>query len=195
MASRYRARQAQQLFQGTIERVVRCITGDGLFVRPGSSPSHGETQVLSFYTDRAQLAASGDRRLFLSLSHEYVIEGAATGEPRVSTLSYIYNIYDDPDGEPLLGYHYHPERGGDDPVPYPHLHVYGAPVTMADRHLPKLHLPTSRIALEDVVRLLIEGFGVEPRAGYADLDEQGQSRWRRELTVARERFLHLRRWA
>ena len=48
-------------------------------------------------------------------------------------------------------------------VTWPHLHVYDASIGPASL-LSKAHLPTGRVALEDVIQLAIIEFGVQPRS-------------------------------
>ncbi len=43
----------------------------------------------------------------------------------------------------------------------PHLHV-GAEIRVGERWLPKIHIPTGPIALQDLLILAIEELGVEP---------------------------------
>jgi hypothetical protein len=190
MARSRRARDAGAAFRETVAQVLRCITGDGLFVAPGMSLTRGDSQLLTFQTERARLRDRRRGRLFLSIEHEFIVEEDSDDEPLVTTLSYIYTIYDGQERR-LLGYHYHPESRGEEPVPLPHLHVYGD-FTAAGRLLQKLHLPTNRIGVEDVVLLLIDGFEVLPQPAYARRETGGAERWRRVLREARETFAHPR---
>jgi len=75
----------------------------------------------------------------------------------VRTIEYIY-VFEGADGEEFLSYHWHPSVEG---IPYPHLHVERAgndspPLTR------RTHVPTGRIAIEQVLRLAITQFGVQP---------------------------------
>lgn len=103
--------------------------------------------------------------------HEYeiVIETDPTrGDwARVTTRSYEYYLHDS-QGAELLAFHWAP--GPDFPGPdHPHLHVT-APLTIATnrdgdtrmRRLDRMHIPTGRISLESVIRLLIDEFSIEP---------------------------------
>jgi hypothetical protein len=101
----------------------------------------------------------------------------------VRTDSYLYTIYD-ADGQEALGYHYHPRGRGEDQIPAPHLHVFqSGPVCGA--YLPQVHLRTGRVALEDVVELLITDFQVESRL----------PDWEAVLDRARAHFAGARSWA
>ena len=59
----------------------------------------------------------------------------------------------------VLGYHWHPQERN--AVTYPHLHLYHGAGTL-QHNLLKAHLPTARIAIEDVVRCVITQLGVVP---------------------------------
>jgi hypothetical protein len=98
----------------------------------------------------------------------------------------------DEHGREILAYHWHPALAGQERVTYPHLHVGPGAVSMAmldaaqrsRQHnalrpeFHRLHLPTRRIALEDVIRLAIEQFQVVP----------ANPGWDQVLRDAREHF-------
>jgi hypothetical protein len=112
--------------------------------------------------------AGGPSGLLLDLRHAYMI---VPGEPvgsystwRVATKAYEYRILDSEEDE-LLVYHWQPDgvaRGPD----YPHLHVsatISAKISATTRQplpLDRRHIPTGRVSLEAVVRLLIAEFGI-----------------------------------
>jgi hypothetical protein len=71
---------------------------------------------------------------------------------RVSSRAYDYRV-DGQDGAELLSWHWHPAAT----FKRPHLHV-----AALDR---RKHLPTGRVSLEAVLRLLLVEFDVRPRRG------------------------------
>ena len=97
--------------------------------------------------------------------------------PRLATTraSYTYQVgggLDDP--RPLFTYQYDQNA----PFPYPrcHLHVFAAPDDYAqERPFSRLHLPTRRITLEQIVWHLIHEHDVEPRR-----DDWRQVLWQNE---------------
>lgn len=120
------------------------------------------------------------------------------GRPwRTTTAAYLYMVYDER-GREILAYHWHPAIAGQERVAYPHLHVGPGAVSMAlldaaqrsPQHnalrpeFHRLHLPTRRIALEDVIRLLVEQFQLPPAI----------PGWDRVLEEASERFAGNRTW-
>lgn len=79
---------------------------------------------------------------------------------------YTFGILE-PEGREILVFHWHPD--GTSRVKYPHVHLTsrlppillgrsGAVLSLADAHI-----PTGFVTLADVVRMLIEELGVEPR--------------------------------
>lgn len=123
-------------------------------------------------------------RLSLRVAMQYRVERAegARGPWKVRTLAYSYVLHRH-DGPELLAYHWHPgtaEAGHR--VPFPHLHVNNpeAPRWV----LGEAHLPTGRVALEDVLRLVIVELGAKPRC----------KDWRTVLTSTARRFADWRTW-
>ena len=96
---------------------------------------------------------------------------------RVTTRFYAYTLIG-PEGE-LLAYHWHPEIG----VRFPHLHVYVNQHPDAPR-LPHWHVPTARVALEDVLTLVLRDVKARPR----------EPHWWRVLRDTKETFVQSRSW-
>lgn len=80
------------------------------------------------------------------------------GPWKTTTAAYVYELQDS-DSRALLSYHWHPGEGST--VTFPHLHL-GPAAQLGHRPLATAHLPTNRIALEDMLRLAITEFDVEP---------------------------------
>jgi len=176
---------AQTAFYETIAEVLRCVSADDLTVLTGSAAN---TYALTFPRRRSKLSVKGGGRLSLAVTHWYAVVETDPGEWRVRTDSYSYTVFDDEQRE-AIGYHYHPKGKGEDPLPVPHLHIYQSGA-VCGVYLPKVHLRTGRVALEDVVEMLITDFGVEPHHPYAE-----EAVWRGVLNKARADFARLRRWS
>lgn len=104
-------------------------------------------------TGTIRLAGQRKLRLNIKLNYEIIRHPTQQGSYKIKTTSYNYSVRDKNDKE-LLRYDWHPDV--DPAVKYPHLHI-------EDSALKKLHLPTSRITVEQVLRLLITQFNVKPR--------------------------------
>jgi hypothetical protein len=141
---------------------------------------------------------AGPARIAVTADHHYRLVPAAAGAGwRASTAAYLYSILDE-HGREILAYHWHPSLTSQEQVAYPHLHIGPGAVDMAlleaaqrsRQHNPlrsefhRLHLPTRRIALEDVVRLGIEQFHVRP----------ARADWSCVLQRSREQFEATRTW-
>ena len=112
---------------------------------------------------------NGFAELFLRVLQNYQL--IDTGEPgqhryKVVTLGYQYSL-ETVERREVLIYQWSPEGTGR--TTRPHLHVgrrlLRESIEVGDRsvRLPKLHVPTGRVAIEDVVRFAIAELGVTPR--------------------------------
>jgi hypothetical protein len=152
--------EAVRLYVSPLQRVVSCFTAAVLTVKGGYFPSPAP-HVLTFGELGDPVVLSGHPRLALSVVQDYRIvrDDQERGAWRVTTAGYVYEL-DDADGRRILGYHWHPETTAD--KPFPHLHVHTGTRTDAQMVSERIHLPTGRIALEDVLRLSVREFGVRP---------------------------------
>ena len=73
------------------------------------------------------------------------------------TAAYEYRLSDESARE-ILAYHWHPE--GPSQVQTPHLHL-GPAAEVGRAALLAAHLPTGPVAIQEVLRLAVESFGVE----------------------------------
>jgi hypothetical protein len=91
----------------------------------------------------------------------------------VSTVAYVYRLDDDA-GRELIAWHWHAGSR----VSYPHAHMTGLAVSS------RAHLPTGRVSIESVLRLLLDDLGVPARRpDYAEV-----------LAEAERLFIGRRRW-
>ncbi len=140
---------AVESFLEPLRRAVSRFTKTVIRVSPGYHAT-GNPHALWLGTGDP-VAIGRDRRFQISLSQQYAIirfEGRR-GPWKIQTLAYNYTLYES--DKALLGYHWHPS----DRVPYPHAHVYVS-------ELPKHHLPTGRISVEQVLWMTATDFAVEP---------------------------------
>ena len=160
--STYSGRRAPRDFLHRIREVYKLVAAtelsdawlgnDVLIVGHGVTPSSRRGQPV--------LLSNG-----LYLNVELTLRAYRRPVPHLETIrsTYSYQAGNRPDDRlPVFSYQF--DR--DTPFPYPrcHLHVYAAPMGYAlDRPFPRLHLPTRRITLEQVVWHLITEHGVQPR--------------------------------
>jgi len=156
------AAEAVNNFLDPLQRALSCLTrevpsvGGGYHVSPMSAPPH----VLLFQNNPVLLGQ--DKRFALKLIQQYrVVEGEGERGPwKVSTVAYYYTVeIPGPERMEILGYHWHPQERN--AITYPHLHLYQGAGRL-QYNLLKAHLPTARIAIEDVLRFVITQLGVVP---------------------------------
>jgi len=147
---------------------VSCVTHDVL-VASGSDLDKVESLTLN---KGSPSKLKSNPILFLTVKMLYRVT-EITGEKgpwKVSTAAYYYGIHDRHQSE-ILSYHWHPQTERN----YPHIHLHSGSSVI--RALQGIHLPTGRVSLEQVLRLLIEEMKVKPiRPDWNKVLEGTQSR-------------------
>lgn len=176
--------EAVQACVAPLQRVIFCVSTAVLGVGGGTYISSAP-HVLTLANGPERLGRTGgDGRpeVVLSVAQQYAIRDDGGGSHRVQTLAYTCKIDEAAEGHEILAYHWHP--GSISPVRYPQLHLcFGARIGREEFR--KAHLPTGRIALEDFVQFLIEGFEVRP----------AREDWLEVLNRTRQEFRENRSWA
>lgn len=127
----------------------------------------------------------GAPRLHLSVALEYELietDDPDRGPWKVSTKRYRYHVVSDDKTEVIL-FHWLPE--GNCSTEDPHLHVGHSQLTSGAVLTRKTHVPTGRVSLESVIRLLITEFGVIPL----------RADWSERLTECEAGFRRFRTWS
>lgn len=165
-----------------LQRVASCVTSAVLRYQGRYQP---ETSYALALGDGTPIRLTRINRtgppLYLSFTMWYrIVEAAGVRGPwKVTIDGYEYSL-DDDQGHEAIAYHWHPGRGW---ANFPHVHL-GAGAQVGRRELIGLHLPTERIAFEDVVWLAIHELGVRPLR----LD------WEGVLSASRTLFQRYRTW-
>ena len=142
-------------------------------------------------TDFIMLRRKDGSKLYLELVQHIELAKAATEKGdryRVSTLRYIYGIWENPD-KCLLAWHYHPDLD----VSFPHIHVYDRKTEEEKKAgqkpgiLHALHIPSGRVSLEDVIQFAIIELGVIP-------DRKREKDWQQVLKETSARFEANKSW-
>jgi hypothetical protein len=155
--------EAVRSFVGPLQRAISCVTRSQLRVSQGGyAPSvTGQPHGLLLNGGRP-VALSGPERpqLFVSLGYDVVhVDDPERGPWKVSTRSYRYHILTN-DGTESVLYHWHPD--GKSHVTRPHMHIGNSLLSRDAVITRKAHMPSGRIALELVVWLLLDEYGVPP---------------------------------
>ena len=117
--------------------------------------------------------------MYLNVQMTLKVNRESTELPQVrletTRATYTYQAGEDLD-EPRSLFSYQYDRTASSPYPRCHLHVQADPAGYSGiRSFPRLHLPTRRVSLEQVVWHLITEHGVEPRR-----DDWHEVLWRHE---------------
>jgi hypothetical protein len=150
--------EAVGAFLEPLQQAIDCLTPTVLNVSGGYHVADSPHALTLGNGDPVPLA--GEHNLSLSVMQQYVLteSGGARGPWKVHTAAYLYELRRD-DAE-LLVYHWHPS--GVSPQTRPHLHI-GPAAELAFKPLQSAHVPTGRIALEEVLRMAIVELGAQPR--------------------------------
>lgn len=171
--------EAVEAFLDPLRRAVSCVTREVMVLSPRGRES-GRVHAAAL-ADGLPVPLQGcGLSLYAVLHYEIVEADDERGPWKVATQAYAYSLQS-AEGQEVLTYHWQPDGLGPD---WPHLHI-GTPVLRAGAPLDrKKHLPTGRIALEDVISLAIE-LGAEPlRPDHIEV-----------LAASRDVFHRWRTWA
>ena len=169
-------------FLHPLQSVFACFTDAVLDHRGGYDPRKQHVVLLP---DDAPITLRSDSDIAFYFSHRYEViqtDDRVRGPWKVRSLGYRYRIDHRPGNVELVSYHWHP----DGKWKFPHLHVH--PETQIfGANFAGAHLPTQRMAVEDVLETAVRDFGARPLA-------QREGDWQRILTAARNRFLQYKTW-
>jgi hypothetical protein len=152
--------QAYERYAEALKGVLTCIAADAHFV----SNVHAKPEVplqFAFTHNPARLNRS-PYGLFLIQKIKVIPDDKQEGCWRVKTLAYEYNIERWDDHQEIVCFHW---EGAESANPNPHIHIGFAATDESLPIGPKHHIPSGRVAIEDVVRFAIEEVGVQPVKG------------------------------
>jgi hypothetical protein len=148
-------KEAADNFLHYLNETLSCVTA-----QPLTAFQQSKKLYKVWFNPPAELATKSGAKLFLSFTQ---VLGAgpdprAEGEFKVSTREYSYRLLQRVDvaSKEILAYHWHPH---DSALRDPHLHIAA---------VPRVHFPTSRVCLEDVVSMLIWYYGVRPQMKHSE---------------------------
>ena len=147
------------------------FTGTPLHFQSVIQPDHPHVLVLGFGSPVKLKTVNGvDIRLTLSMGFKVVAVSDELGQWKVHTISYNYQISNG--NSEILSYHWHPDAHPQ--IWFPHLHMKG-------KHS-KTHLPTGRVSIEEVIRLLIAEFGVKAKGDWEHILLKAQRTFEKDRT-------------
>jgi hypothetical protein len=150
--------EAVGAFLAPLQQAIDCLTLQVLNVSGGYHVADRPHALTLSDGDPVPLA--GEHPLSLSVMQQYVLteSAGARGPWKVHTTAYLYELR--LNSAELLVYHWHPS--GVSRQTSPHLHI-GPAADLGFKPLHGAHVPTGRIALEEVLRMAIVEFGARPR--------------------------------
>lgn len=188
--------EAYEAFEGPLRLALSCLGPCKILTSPGGrqvTQAAGRTRTHAWYLNgvdgRLELSAGSGRskRTFqLAAMMRYRIianeldDGSQDGF-RITTRGYKYTVYAG-DTREIISYHWHPQ--GNSPWKSPHMHNGSAILAPDGVITPKSHLPTGRISLEQVVRVIINDLQV-PAA---------RPTWDADLATTEGVFAIYRKW-
>ncbi len=180
-----KAHQAIQKYTGELQKIVSCVVNEVCYVFPTGQDrlSLAWSSGTPLESGPLRLKRNDGQSLFVDINQQ-VDNPSVTKSDTITTKYYLYSILDE-ERRDLIGFHYHPELD-DDPVSYPHIHVYAdADERFSFFDLHRRHIPSGRVALEDVIEWLI-----------AELDVIAiRKDWPEVLEGTREHFKEVRTWS
>ena len=167
-------REAVRHFADTLHTTLACVVEPHLYEYERADISAGQIRVLTLYEP---IALDASAPVSLDVQHGFTLVDGAGAERRVTSQEYIYTLRDGTTDYVLIAFHWHPL--GVSRVRHHHVHVHASGALgawQADR----LHVPTSRILLEDVVQFCIEELAARPRrADWQQVLEDNRAEFRR----------------
>jgi hypothetical protein len=151
-------KEAVDGFLGPLKDTLSCIARAKFTLSEGGYNTPGRIHALALNKNEP-IKLRGPKFLFkLQMSYEIIPVDETGREPwRVTTHAYNYEVQTS-NGQAVVSFHWHPQGKVQDP----HIHV-GNTQLAADAVLTnKLHIATSRVSLESVIRTCIAELGVDP---------------------------------
>ena len=171
--------EARKAFLQPLQRALSCITDTKLLVSRGRQP--GDVEALALSEDPLRLTSARIGIVQFVLGHQFKLVPDGRKSWHVSTTAYRYHLLDD-SGAELIAWHWHPGSLGDPRLRgHPHLH---APAGSIDRHI---HVPTGRVSIESVLRLLLIDLAVPARPAHV-------ADFAKVLDECESPFIEHRRW-
>ncbi len=140
------------------------------YVLVSHNRSDPKSSMLKMKKGRESYAIQAHQRIKILDGHDF----------KVTTLKYFYIIWQPAKNERVIDWHYHRRKNDSFES---HLHVRDD-MHLTNHYLVDKHLPTGRVALEDVIRFAIEEIGIQPR----------DDNWKALLNQTEAAFKHKRTW-
>jgi hypothetical protein len=150
-----------------LTETLSVITSDCLKVFPPS-----KNLIRIGYIPLAPVRLASGRVIYISIAQMLGTQALQDGTYKVKTREYSYILREDnvPSTHGCVSYHWHPEKSA---LRSPHLHIHISPQVgypELELRIHRAHYPTSRVCLEDFVRLLVDYYDVKARLPRSEWD-------------------------
>jgi hypothetical protein len=174
-------RKAVQNFLRPLQLALSSVT-DAQIASDGDYSTIGEHSWVGAAGEPFPLSRVREASLRARIGQNYRIVRAEgqLGPWKVTITAYHYTL-EDAKGSEIISFQWHPTGSG--ALPYPHVHL-GHAAAVGRAELEGAHIPTGRVAVEQVLRFAIEAFKLRPR----------RTDWRDVLFGTRRRFEQWRTW-
>lgn len=172
-------KEAVDNFLRPIQLVLSCFTKSVIY-HAGSYQLDGGPYAATVTKDGRFSLPGGSLWLSVSMQYKIVEADGERGPYKVKTTAYRYAI-EDKNCQEVLSYDWHP--GGIN-ISFPHVHVHAQSSVLSITDFKKKHLPTGRVAIEQVLYLTVKEFGVRPI----------KKNWEKILSDAQGQFETWRTW-
>jgi len=171
-------RKALQNFVEPLQLAVSCICKAVFTYLPPEDPSLLYTLLLA-NGEKVKLPGPDRYTMTVLLNYTFAEVAGERGPWKVSTKAYFYTIEDREERE-VISFQWHP---GTEATMFPHIHL-GHAAQVRHGQLQKAHIPTGRVALEDVLLFAIRELKVTPR----------KVDWQQIIMDTRDTFIKWRTW-
>lgn len=175
--------QAFENFRDPLQKAISCVSKEAhvwaLIGTNGYRPGEDHTLVPKT-GDPVRLRGQNELDLVSQIWYRVNATEGDRGPWKVETLAYSHGL-ETADAQEVIAYQWHPGQGSR--ITYPHMHL-GSGIGADLGILEKVHIPTGRVALEDVLRFAITELGVEPQ----------RDDWEETLTGTQDKFEEWRTW-
>jgi hypothetical protein len=166
--------EAVENFLDPLRRCLARVTNSQLTLTPDGHRATEDNQAATLA--RGELTTlKGDPPLGLLIGFQYRVvqtEDPERGPWKVSIVRYAHSL-STKEGKEILAFHWHPGSGPD----WPHVHVGTIALKKRGTLTRKSHVPTGRVAVEQVLRLAIEDLGVGAADDWPQVFEESQSQF------------------
>ncbi len=163
--------EVNKIFSANFQKALSTITQRRWLTM--SHVKHGDAIKIYLLNPPLKLKSRKDRSEYSLRAHMIteIVDVGGTKDKKVRTREYIYAIGDNA-GDPLLEFHWHPNKINpttleivipsktEKVIQIPHIHIYANNNYLKD--LRKKHIPSGRVAFEDVLSFLVNDLKIVP---------------------------------